>query len=222
LAECTKVQGYFIGTCYDGKKVFELLKKKKNGENFTIMNGARKMYEVTKMYDETGFPDDEMSLGYPINVYQESINKVFREYLVNFDYFIRVMENYGFTLISKNEAQHMNLPDGSGLFSDLFAFMENEIRMNPKHKSDYCKAIYMNQDEKTISFLNRYFIFRKVNNVNTDKISKILKHQSDINEKIEDEIMEKIEKDIEKEEKASEKITIRRKKTDKKVILSKI
>ena len=225
LAECTKVQGYFIGTCYDGKKVFELLKKKKNGESFSIMNGSSKIYEVTKMYDETGFPDDDMSLGYPINVYQESINKVFREYLVNFDYFIRIMENYGFALISKTEAQNMNLPDGTGLFSDLFAFMENEIRMNPSHRSDYGKAAYMNQDEKTISFLNRYFIFRKVSNVNTDKISKILKHQSDINEKIEDEIMEKIEKDIEKvekQEKASEKITIRRKKTDKKVVLNKI
>ena len=220
LAECTKVQGYFIGTCYDGRKVFELLKKKKNGESFSIMNGVRKIYEVTKMYDETGFPDDEMSLGYPINVYQESINKVFREYLVNFEYFIRIMENYGFTLISKTEAQHMNLPDGTGLFSDLFAFMENEIRMNPSHKSDYGKAIYMNEEEKTISFLNRYFIFKKVSNVNTDKISKILKHQSDINEKIEDEIIEKIEKDIEQQEKVSEKIKIRRKKTDKKVILN--
>lgn len=224
LTECTKVQGYFIGTCYDGKKVFELLKNKKNGESFSIMSGSRKIYEVTKMFDETGFPDDEMSLGYPINVYQESINKVFREYLVNFDYFIRIMENYGFALISKTEAQQMNFPDGTGLFSDLFNFMENEVKMNPSHKYDYGKAMYMNQEEKTISFLNRYFIFRKVSNVNTDKISKILKHQSDINEKIEDEIMEKIEKDVEKEEtqeKASEKITIRRKKTDKKVILKK-
>jgi hypothetical protein len=78
----------------------------------------------------------------------------------------------------------------------------------------------MNQQEKTISFLNRYFIFRKVSNVNTDKISKILKHQSDINEKIEDEIMEKIEKDVENQEKATEKIKIRRKKTDKKVVLN--
>ena len=221
LAECTKVQGYFIGTCYDGKKVFELLKKKKNGESFSIMNGSRKIYEISKMYDETGFPDDEISLGYPINVYQESINKVFREYLVNFDYFVRVMENYGFTLISKTEAQHMNLPDSTGLFSDLFAFMENELRMNPSHRTDYGKAIYMSQEEKMISFMNRYFIFRKISNVNTDKISKILKHQSDINEKIEEEIMEKIEKDVETKEKASEKFIIRKKKTDKKVVLNK-
>jgi len=219
LAECTKVQGYFIGTCYDGKKVFELLKKKKNGESFSIMSGSHKIYEVTKMYDETGFPDDEMSLGYPINVYQESINKVFREYLVNFDYFVRVMENYGFALISKTEAQQKNLPDGTGLFSNLFAFMENEVRMNPSHKRDYGKALYMNEEEKTISFLNRYFVFRKVSNVNTDKISKILKHQSDINEKVEDEIMAKIEKDVEKEEKATQKIIIRKKKTNKKVVI---
>ena len=181
------------------------------------------------MYDQTGFPDDELSLGYPINVYQESINKVFREYLVNFDYFIRTMENYGFSLISKTEAQNMNLPDSTGLFSELFAFMENEIRMKPSHKTDYGKAFYMNQDEKNISFLNRYFIFRKVSSVNTDKISKILKHQSDINEKIEDEIIQKIDdeekEDKEKEDKenkkeAAEKVTIRKKKTNKKVVIS--
>ena len=36
-----------------------------------------------------------MSLGYAIGVYQESINKTFKEYLVNFNYFVRMMENYG-------------------------------------------------------------------------------------------------------------------------------
>ena len=65
------------------------------------------------MYDQTGFPDDELSLGYGINVYQETINKVFREYLVNFEYFKRIMEDYGFILITNEEATQMRLPEAT-------------------------------------------------------------------------------------------------------------
>ncbi|NBR15952.1 MAG: hypothetical protein EBU01_15455, partial [Crocinitomicaceae bacterium] len=86
IAECTKINGYFIGTCYDGKEVFERLRKYKKGESWTIFKNDSKIFELTKMYDETGFPDTDMSLGYAINVYQESINQAFREFLVNFEY----------------------------------------------------------------------------------------------------------------------------------------
>ena len=199
VVECTRIQGYFIGTCYDGKEVFKLLKGKMNGESETIMSNDRKIFEITKLYDETGFPDDDMSLGYSINVYQESINKVFREFLVNFDYFIRIMGDYGFILVSKTEAQKMNLPDGTGLFSELFKFMENEIKRNPEFKNDYGTAINMTSDEKRISFLNRYFIFKKVRSVPTEKIHKILSMEHELAENLENEIIEDMEKQIEKE-----------------------
>ena len=74
------MNGYFVGTCYDGKKVFQLLSEKKQDEGVAIFEENHKIFEITKKYDQTGFPDDETSLGYPINVYQETINKVFREY----------------------------------------------------------------------------------------------------------------------------------------------
>ena len=130
------------------------------------------------MYDQTGFPDDELSLGYAINVYQETINKVFREYLVNFDYVIRIMEDYGFVLITNEEAKPMGLPSGSGLFSDLFTSMENELKMNPKNKSHYKKAPFMSSEEKLISFMNRYFVFKKVRNVDVSKIADVIKKQN--------------------------------------------
>ena len=55
-------------------------------------------------------PDDDTSLGYAVDVYQESINKTFTEYLVNFDFLIRAMENFGFVPISDGEAQRMGFP----------------------------------------------------------------------------------------------------------------
>jgi hypothetical protein len=123
VSECTRMNGYFIGTCYDGKTVFNKLKPKDKGESFVIMSDGRKIFEIIKMYDQTGFPDDDMSVGYPINVYQESINQYIQEYLVNFDYVKRIMEDYGFVLVFKNECIKMGLPDSTGMFSELFVNM---------------------------------------------------------------------------------------------------
>mgnify|MGYP006137953963 CR=1 FL=1 len=184
LAECTKVNGYYIGTCYDGKTVFDLLRSKPQNEGIAIFKGDRKIYELTRMYNQTGFPDDDMSVGYPIDVYQESINKVFREYLVNFTYFTQLMEDYGFILITKEEAVKMGMPNSTGLFGELFATMENEIKINPKLKIDYKDAVYMSQEEKQISFLNRYFVFKKMRHVDAKKLGEIIGKQVEIIDKL--------------------------------------
>jgi hypothetical protein len=217
LSECTKVNGYFIGTCYDGKKIFNELSSLNNGESITINKNDNKIYELTKLYDQTGFPDDELSLGYPINVYQESINKTFREYLVNFEYFSKIMEDYGFILISKEDANQMNLPDGSGLFNELYTYMEEELKIETKNKHMYKSAKYMSPEEKRISFMNRYFIFKKVRNVNTNLINNI--HQLKENQAEEQknnkefEQSENVEKEVKKKEKNIPK------KTNKKLLL---
>jgi hypothetical protein len=164
--------GYFIGTCYDGKTVFKRLQHKTSGEGIAIMKNERKMYEITKMYEETGFPDDETSVNYMIHVYQDSINKIFPEYLVNFEYLVQMLSNYGFVLINKDEAIPMGLPNGTGMFSELFTAMENEIEQNPKKEVDYKKAIKMSADEKWISFMNRYFVFKKTHSVDAERIYK--------------------------------------------------
>jgi hypothetical protein len=126
------------------------------------------------MYDQTGFPDEDMSLGYAINVYQESINQTFREYLVNFEYFTRIMEDYGFILITKEEAAGMNLPDGTGLFTEMFAQMQMELKQNPRRSQEYGMAAHMSPEEKRISFMNRYFVFKKVRSVDAKKMADII------------------------------------------------
>lgn len=184
ITECTKVGGYYVGTCYDGRTVFDMLYNKKMEESITINKGDRKIYEITKMYDQTGFPDDELSVGYAINVYQESINKVFREYLVNFKYLEQLMEDYGFVLITQEEAQQMNMPDSTGMFSDLFALMENEAKMHPKLSSNYRQALLMSPEEQRISYMNRYFIFKKVRNVDARKMEEVIVRKRSLNEAI--------------------------------------
>lgn len=173
LAECTRLNGYFIGTCYDGLTVFNALNGIKEGEMISFITdnkSKKKICEITKKYAETGFPDDELSVGYAIDVFQETINKTFREYLVNFIFFQRILENYGFSLITKEEAKQMGLPDATGMFSELYEQMQMEIKQDHRKKANYKDALFMSDGEKSLSFMNRYFVFKKSTMVNAAQI----------------------------------------------------
>ena len=170
VAECTKVGGYFIGTCYDGKTVFDVLRKKNEGESITIMRDGVKMYELTKRFSQSAFASDDNGLGHAVDVFQESIGKIAREYLVNFEFLVRTMENYGFSLASNDEAVKMGLPGGSAMFEDLYRQFEYDIEKSPLTEANYKQAGDMGEDEKMISFMNRYFVFRKMRNVDTAAI----------------------------------------------------
>jgi hypothetical protein len=209
ISECTKHNGYFIGTAYDGKLVFNELKKTKTGESLQIIEDGKKIWEITKGYGADTFDDDSSSIGYRIDVFQESINQTISEYLINFDYFNRIMTAYGFEIISRDEAIQMGLPEGTGLFSELFLNMLDEITRNKFKSKDYGNAPLMTAIEKKISFLNRYFVYKKIRVVNTDAIElelgeynetaalrdiKETKHAVEIAEKVEKNIQPKIRK----------------------------
>ena len=170
LSECTALDGYFIGCCYDGRKIFNALSRKSKGESLVVMSGDTKIWELTKQYDQTVFEDNVTSLGYPIDVFQETIGKEFREYLVNFDYMVRVMENYGFVLPSPDEVASLHLPNASGSFSELYTKMETTAKTT-KLRLEVGQAFNMSSEEKQISFYNRYFVFKKVRNVDAEQLS---------------------------------------------------
>jgi len=104
---------------------------------------------------------------------------MFREYLVNFKYFSQLMEDYGLVLVSKEEANQMDMPNGTGMFHELFNNLENDVRRNPRLKDDYGNAMYMSPEEKRISFMNRYFIFKKIRVVNTEKVVRTILSNND-------------------------------------------
>lgn len=174
VSECCKLGGYFIGTSYDGEKIFKKLESKEIGDNIKIIEKGKKIWEITKRYEEPRFINDETCLGYTIDVYQETINKTFSEYLVNYEYFVRLIQNYGFELISKKEATDMNLPSGIGNFSELFIKMENDINSGFMRQKNVKNAMDMKPYEKKISFLNKYFIFKKVRDVNAKEVASTL------------------------------------------------
>ena len=183
LCECTKVNGYFIGGCYDGNLIFERLKNKKKGEGITLMNedNSEKIWQIKKQYDNDKLKDDYSSIGLAIEIYQETINKPFREYLVNFNYLTRIMENYGFVPLDDEDARKMGLPNGMGNFKELYDQLEQDVVRNKSIKKDIKQSLYMSENEKYISFLNKYFVFKKIRNVDAKSV-KIEFEEDDIEE----------------------------------------
>ena len=169
VSDCCKIGGYFIGTCYDGRKLFNLLNKFNIGEGLSKHKNDKLVCQIIKQYDFKTFENDESSLGYAVDVYQDSINNNITEYLVNFDYFKIVMENFGFVLIDDLEAQTMQLNSGITSFEDAFKNMESFVKVNKSEKKYIGKALNMSEEEKFISFLNNYFIFKKVRNIGSLK-----------------------------------------------------
>jgi hypothetical protein len=170
LAQCTKLNGYFIGTAYDGKRIFNLLKSTKTGDSIQIFENSKKIWEIKKGYSIDQFEDDSSCIGHRIDVYQESINQTISEYLVNFDYLQRILFAYGFKPITKEEATDIGLPESTGMFSELFRNMQEEIKINKFKAKDYGEAPNMKSYEKDISFLNRYFVYKKFMEVVPEKV----------------------------------------------------
>lgn len=176
VSQMCDVGGYFIGTTYDGEKMFNKLKNKLQGEKISGFkefenNEKTKIWEITKKYDYKEFNDNWTSLGYEIEVFQESIGKSFSEFLVNYNYLFEIMENCGFILLTNEEANEVGMPNSTGDFRELYHKMEQDVGNNPSTKAEYGKSFEMSKDERDISFINRYFILKKIRNVEIDEIT---------------------------------------------------
>ena len=213
IKECTALEGYFIGTCYDGSKIFNMLNSLNANESISIFKNEKKIWELTKKYDAKEFNDDESSLGYAINVYQETINKTFKEYLVNYKYLLRIMENNGFVLLTETEYKQLNLPGSMGNFEQLYNFMNNEVKSNNYLLKKLGNSAQLSAEEKQISFLNNYFIFKKIRNVDYDPDELVSKKQDLKEKELQDEQIGEFKKiDEQFEEKEKEEINIKSKK----------
>jgi hypothetical protein len=192
VSECTKIGGYFIGTSYDGSVLFNRLKNVPINDSVVINSpgtAGTKVWEVVKEYDEPTFEEDTSCLGLRISVFQESIGKLIPEFLVNYNFLTRTLGDYGFKLVSKNEAKSLGMPNGTGLFSELFNAMLDEIEREPTKLTEYKEAVNMTAYEKTISYLNRYFIYKKVSSVDAEKLTTIMLNKEAsqyVNETIDD------------------------------------
>ena len=170
IVEGCKLGGHFIATTYDGDTIFNRLKDKRVNETESIFHMDKLIWAVTKQYQEKTFSDDETSVNMGIDVFQESINKSFREYLVKSSYFIKLMRAYGFEIVTNDELEkNKYIQRGTGMFSELHQTMKKSVQdvtVENKKKEYFGDAMKLsnpeNQYQKSVSFMNRYFIFKKV------------------------------------------------------------
>ena len=172
VSELVRTGGYFVGTCYDGARVFSLLSGTKTGDSKTIMKQDTKIWQVTKQYDEESFKAGPASLGMAIDVYQESIGKASREYLVNMSYLKNSLEAYGFQPADAADLTNVGIASAIGNFGVLYDDMRRKVQNNASLKARLGAATNMSLDEKQISFLNTYFIFKKVRNVDAAAVAR--------------------------------------------------
>jgi hypothetical protein len=77
-------------------------------------------------------------------------------------------------LVPQGEIVALGLPNSTGLFDELFETMKSDLARDKRKESDYGTASNMSPEEKRISFMNRYFVFKKMRNVNAEKVGKLL------------------------------------------------
>lgn len=140
IVDNLKVNGYFIGTCFDGQTIFNLLKENEKVERINKDDGSI-FWKIEKLYDKKRFNNFNME----ISVFLNSINNTISEYLVKFDYLVKKLKEKNIVLLNEDECKKININSSSDLF-------------NSKYNDKY----NMNEFEKEISFMYRYFIFKRI------------------------------------------------------------
>ena len=176
LQENCRPRGYFIGTCYDGMKVYQTLQDNPIIEHKDEFGNM--IYKLEKQYELDDFTYDAENIdkmyGQEINVYMSSIGQEITEYLVNFEFFKAIMEEYGFTLVKpplrgKNSGLFNNdkhtIIDGFGSFAPILDSLEDMSKRDPRIKKFYSESVDIVKPENKflyeISSFNNWFIFQK-------------------------------------------------------------
>lgn len=163
ISENLKVGGYFIGCCFDGDKVFELLRNTKFGSNKMGLKDQSIIWTITKQYDAEEMSSNDSSLGLAIDVNFTTIGTTQREYLVSFKYLTERMKSIGCELLSDDDLKSVGLKNSSAMFETSWEMSKNTAGE---------KYNIVDSAVREFSFLNRWFIFKRTKHVGAKEESK--------------------------------------------------
>ena len=150
LSDTVKVGGYFVGCCFDGHTVANMLRDLPVGGVKRGTEDATDVWTITKKYEDSELADTEAGLGKAIDVGFISIGESYTEYLVSFPYLVERMNGAGFSLLNADELSGMGLNVSTNMFGESFSMAAAGGRSFP-----------MSATVKQFSFLNRWFIFKR-------------------------------------------------------------
>jgi hypothetical protein len=157
IADNLKIGGYFVGTNFDGRAVFNLLRGTKMGDTVTgKLEDGTTIWEITKEYESHSTDDfslDDSAFGKAIDVKFISIGLKHREYLVPWELLVAKLKTIGCELCDDQELAKLGLRNSSAMYS-----VSHEMAIkNYKFKSLF-KMIPQAQE---YSFLHRWYIFKR-------------------------------------------------------------
>ena len=153
ISDNLKVGGFFIGCCFDGERTFDFLRGRdaRVGEE-----GGSTLWKISKKYEADEIPVGDDAFGMPIDVEFISIGLPHREYLVPFGLLKEKMATIGCELCSAEELAALGLQKSSEMFEESHKAAAKAGRKFP-----------MTPAVAQFSFLNRWFVFRRKNEVGT-------------------------------------------------------
>jgi predicted NAD-dependent protein-ADP-ribosyltransferase YbiA (DUF1768 family) len=152
ISDNLKIGGYFVGTNFDGKAVFDFLRSTPQGGSKTGVEGDSLLWEITKHYDTDDLPSDDSALGMAIDVNFISIGLTHREYLVPWHLLVAKLKTVGLELLNATDLQEIGLQNSSNMYDASY-----DMAMKTRDKREYM----MNESAKQYSFLNRWYIFKR-------------------------------------------------------------
>jgi len=141
VADNLKVGGYFVGTCFDGRRIMDALKNKNSIEG---KKDDEIIWKIDKLYKGAVFNSNRSQYNKNIDVYVSSIGATHTESLVDFVFLDTILKEYGLEKVKVIE------------FSKIYEDMDKTDEVG--------KSSMMSDDEKDFSFLNNAFIYKKVKN----------------------------------------------------------
>jgi len=163
--------GYFIGTCYDGMKVMQTFAKEDTDTLEMVDDAGSLIYQIKKQYLITDFSYDKDNIedmfGQEIEVFMASIGQPITEYLVNFEFFIDLMKEYGFEpalpAFRKGEYNPINDPIQSfdTIINDISAVKEKDNKFVKKTYNTGMYNVPRKKGYSLLSGLNNWFVFQK-------------------------------------------------------------
>ena len=139
LSETVKVGGHFIGCCFDGDTVFRNLASIETNYCMEGKKDGTQIWSIRKDYTASEFLPNESSVGLPISVNFISIGSTYTEYLVSFPFLVEKLKAIGLELVESKlfETSHYDAQDSKQFYN-------------------------MSDSEKAYSYMNRWFIFKRI------------------------------------------------------------
>ena len=164
-------KGYFIGTCYDGMKVMKTFAQQDTDTLEMSDEFGSLIYQIKKKYTITDFSYNKEDIsdmfGHEIDVFMASIGQPITEYLVNFEFFIDIMKEYGFelSLPTFRKGEYNPIKDPIQSFEQIIngtsEIKDNDDEFIKKTKNTDLYKVHSNKEYSLLSGLNNYFIFQK-------------------------------------------------------------